>query len=56
LTYQNALKAIAPTQKELPFAIAQIAFLAIFVLLTVFAARRFRVESMTVTKSSATVV
>jgi hypothetical protein len=49
-----ALKVIAPTQKELPFAIVQITFLAIFVVLTVFAVRRFRVESMTVTKSSAT--
>lgn len=51
-----ALKAIAPTQKEPPFAIAQIAFLAVFVVLTVFAVRRFRGESMTVSKSSATAV
>jgi len=51
-----ALRAIAPTQKELPFASAQITFLAIFVVLTVFAVKRFRVESMSVTKSSATAI
>lgn len=47
-----ALKAIAPTQKEPPFAIAQIALLAIFVVLTVFAVKRFRVAAMTATQSS----
>jgi len=36
------LKAIAPTQKEPPFAIAQIAVLLFFVVLTTFAVRRFR--------------
>lgn len=36
------LNAIAPTQKEPPFAIAQIAVLVVFVVLTVFAVRRFR--------------
>lgn len=51
-----ALRAIAPTQKEPPFAIAQIVLLAIFVILTVFAVRKFRVDSMTVSKSSATAV
>lgn len=51
-----ALRAIAPTQKEPPFAIAQITLLAIFVVLTVFAVKRFRVESMSVTKSSATAI
>jgi hypothetical protein len=40
-----AFKAIAPTQKEPPFAIAQLAVLALFVLLTVLAAIRFRPES-----------
>lgn len=49
-----ALNAIAPTQKEPPFAIAQVTFLAIFIVLTVFAVKRFRVEPMT--KSSATAV
>ena len=37
-----ALKERAPTQSEPPFAIAQLAVLAIFVVLTVFASRRFR--------------
>ena len=37
-----ALKAIAPTQKEPPFAIAQIAILVLFVGLTILAVRRFR--------------
>jgi hypothetical protein len=36
------LKAIAPTQKELPFAIAQITVLFLFVVLTAFAVKRFR--------------
>jgi hypothetical protein len=51
-----ALRAIAPTQKEPPFAIAQIACLALFVVLTVFAVRRFRGKSMTVTQSNAAAV
>ena len=37
-----ALKAVAPTQKEAPFAVAQRALLALFVVLTIFAAKRFR--------------
>jgi hypothetical protein len=37
-----SLKAIAPTQKELPFAIAQIAVLLLFVALTTFSVKRFR--------------
>lgn len=40
-----ALKALAPTQKEPPFMIAQLMVLAVFVVLTVGAAKRFRVES-----------
>jgi len=36
------LKAIAPTQKEPPFAIAQITVLLLFVVLTIFAVKRFR--------------
>jgi hypothetical protein len=36
------LKAIAPTQKEPPFAIAQITVLLLFVVLTTFAVKRFR--------------
>ena len=39
-----ALKAIAPTQKEPPFAIAQVVVLALFAWLTVLAARRFRAD------------
>jgi MFS family permease len=37
-----ALKALAPTQSEPPFAITQLVVLAIFVLLTLLAAIRFR--------------
>ena len=37
------LKALAPTQKEPPFLIAQLAVMAVFILLTILAARRFRV-------------
>ncbi len=37
-----ALHALAPTQKEPPFAIAQLVVLVLFIVLTVFAARRFR--------------
>jgi len=37
-----SLKAIAPTQKEPPFAIAQITVLLLFVVLTTFAVKRFR--------------
>ena len=39
-----ALKALAPTQSELPFQIAQLVTLALFVVLTIFAVRRFRPE------------
>ena len=37
-----ALTALAPTQSEPPFAVAQLIVLALFVALTVAAARRFR--------------
>src|SRR5215469_8762660 len=37
-----SLKAIAPTQKEAPFAVAQIALLLLFVVLTAFSVKRFR--------------
>jgi hypothetical protein len=40
----SALKALAPTQTEPPFLLAQLAVLAIFVALTFVAARRFRIE------------
>lgn len=39
-----ALKAIAPTQTELPFAVTQLGVLALFVVLTVLAVIRFRRE------------
>ncbi len=41
-----ALKAMAPTQKEPPFVVAQLAVLVIFVVLTILAARRFHTEAM----------
>ena len=37
-----SLKALAPTQKEPPFAIAQITVLVLFIVLTTFAVKRFR--------------
>jgi len=37
-----ALKALAPTQSEAPFLVAQLVAFALFVLLTIFAAIRFR--------------
>jgi len=43
-----ALKAMAPTQKEPPFAIAQLVVLVIFGWLTIRAARRFRGEPVRV--------
>ena len=48
------LKAIAPTQTEPPFAIAQIAVCLLFVVLTIFAAKKFRTEPTTAAKSKAT--
>lgn len=39
-----ALKALAPTQSEPPFLAAQLAVLVLFVVLTVLAAKRFRIE------------
>jgi hypothetical protein len=40
-----ALKALAPTQKEPPFLVAQLIVLALFIGLTILAAKRFRVGS-----------
>jgi uncharacterized membrane protein SirB2 len=37
-----ALKALAPTQKEPPFLVAQLVVLALFVVLGIFAVKRFR--------------
>jgi hypothetical protein len=39
-----ALKAAAPTQKEPPFLVAQLAVLALFIVLTALAVKRFRSE------------
>lgn len=41
-----ALKAMAPTQSEPPFAVTQLVVLALFVLLTIVAAIRFRDEQL----------
>ena len=41
-----ALKAIAPTQSEPPFAVTQLVVLALFVLLTIIAVIRFRGEQL----------
>ena len=43
-----ALKAVAPTQTEPPFAITQLVVLGVFVLLTIIAAIRFRPEPVVV--------
>jgi hypothetical protein len=39
-----ALKAVAPTQSEPPFLVAQLVCLALFVVLAIFAAIKFRSE------------
>src|SRR3989442_1473824 len=46
-----ALKAMAPTQKEPPFLVAQLAVLALFVVLTIFAAKRFRSDPVLAARS-----
>jgi hypothetical protein len=46
-----ALKALAPTQSEPPFLLAQLAALTLFILLAVMAARRFRIEIASVPTS-----
>jgi len=51
---EPALKALAPTQKEPPFAVAQLLVLAFFVVLTVLAVRRFHAEPITAVISSET--
>jgi len=43
-----ALKALAPTQSEPPFAIAQLIVLVVFIALGVMAARRFRPETIAI--------
>ena len=39
-----ALKALAPTQKEPPFLVAQLAVMAIFIVLGILAVKKFHVE------------
>lgn len=46
------LRAIAPTQKEPPFAIAQIAVLVAFIILTTIAVKKFRAEPITIKSST----
>lgn len=41
----GALKALAPIQKEPPFVVTQLVVLAIFIVLTVLAVKKFRAES-----------
>ena len=48
-----SLKAIAPTQKEAPFAIAQVTMLILFVVLTALAVKRFHPEPVPTAKSEA---
>jgi len=40
-----ALKALAPTQKEPPFLVAQLVVLVVFVALTILAAKRFHIDA-----------
>jgi hypothetical protein len=47
-----ALKTAAPTQKEAPFVVAQLLVMAIFVVLTIFAVKRFRGEPAPVARSA----
>ncbi len=44
-----ALKALAPTQSEPPFLVAQVIVLVIFVVLTILAVKRFRIETARMT-------
>jgi len=47
-----ALRALAPTQKEPPFIVAQLAVLAIFIALGALAVKRFRSEPVLVARST----
>jgi hypothetical protein len=48
-----ALHALAPTGKEPPFGVAQLVLLVAFVVLTIFAVKKFRVETVTILKRAA---
>ena len=47
-----ALKALAPTQKEAPFVVAQLLVMALFVVITIFAVKRFRGGTVTAVRSA----
>jgi uncharacterized membrane protein SirB2 len=44
------LKALAPTQSEAPFLIAQVMVMALFIVLGIFAVRKFHVEPLRTTE------
>ncbi len=48
-----ALHALAPTQKEAPFAIAQLSLLASFIVIGIFGVRRFRLEPIIAARARA---
>ncbi len=47
-----ALRAAAPTQKEPPFLVAQLAVLALFIVLTILAAKKFRPQASEAAKAA----
>jgi hypothetical protein len=47
-----ALKALAPTQKEPPFLVAQLALLGLFAWMTILAARRFHIQPAVLRKAA----
>ncbi|SRR5579859_890266 len=49
----SVLRALAPTQKELPFVLTQLIVLALFAVLTTFAVKKFRIDSATHAASGA---
>jgi hypothetical protein len=50
-----ALKAAAPTQKEAPFVVAQLALLAAFIVLTTLAVKKFRSRPVVMPRSTSKV-
>ena len=49
----SALKALAPTQTEPPFMVAQLVVLALFIWLTILATKRFHIESPMLRRTAA---
>jgi hypothetical protein len=47
------LKVLAPTQKEPPFLVAQLALMVLFIVIGIFAVKRFRVEPVAAASASA---